>query len=176
MYLYAMTELEFEKVFNSMYSDVLWFIYRRVSSYQDSDEIASEVFCRLWQHKDNVDSDKILGWLMRTARNCVTDHYRKNNKKDQLPDWPLPEPDDDYEPVDPFDMLHDLCVREDADVVLEFMDNYLTDHEHAVIHMYFGCDKNGTHIAYEINSTPNAVQQCKRRALKKLRGLFFGGI
>jgi RNA polymerase sigma factor (sigma-70 family) len=171
----VLTEGEYEEAVNTRWVETFRFVCRKVSVLDDAEDITLDVFMRLWQHRDNVDPNKIPGWIKRTARNCTINHYRKNNKRDRLPDWPLPEPDDDYEPVDPFDMLHDLCMKEDADKVLSYMDNYLTPHENAVIHLYFGCGKNGTHIAYEINSTPNAVQQCKRRALEKLRGLFSGG-
>lgn len=169
-----MTEAEYEEIVNGSWTETFRLIARKVSVWDDAEDITLDVFMRLWQHRDSVDPNKIPGWLTRTAKNCTTDHYRRNNKKDHLPDWPLPEPGDDHEPVDPFDMLHNLCMREDTDKVLKFMDNYLTDHENAIIHLYFGCGKNGTHIAYEINSTPNAVQQCKWRALEKLRGLFSG--
>ena len=166
-----MTEAEYEEIVNGSWVETFRFVCRKVSVLDDAEDITLDVFMRLWIHRDNVDPGKIPGWLMRTARNCTTDYYRRNNKKDRLPDWPLPDPDDEHEPVDPFDMLHDLCVREDADKVLKLMDAYLTPHEDAIIHMYFGCGKKPKRIAYEINSTPNTIQQCKQRALKKLRGL-----
>ena len=169
-----MTEGEYEDIVNSSWAEIFRFVARKISVLDDAEDITLDVFMRLWIHRDNVDPDKIPGWLMRTARNCTTDHYRKNNKKDRLPDWSLPEPDDEHEPVDTFDMLHDLCVREDTDRVLKLMDGYLTDYEDTIIHMYFGCGKKPKYIAYEINSTPNTIQQCKQMALNKLRGLFSG--
>lgn len=169
-----MTEVEYEEIVNIRWTEIFRLVARKVSVLDDAEDITLDIFVRLWRHRDNVDPDKVLGWLMTTARNCTIDFYRKSNKKDRLPDRPLPGPDDEHELVDQFDMLHDLCVREDADRALKLMDGYLTDQEDTIIHMYFGCGKNGGEIAKEIRISPGAVQQCKRRALEKLRGLFSG--
>jgi RNA polymerase sigma-70 factor (ECF subfamily) len=161
------TESEYEEIVNNSWKETFRFCCRRVSALDDAEDITLEVFFRLWKHKDNVESEKIDRWIKRVAGNCVVDHYRSNRP----PEKPLFEELDKASPLNP---LNDFCIREDSDKVLDIMKRSLTDQQQTVLHLYYGCGKKGKQLAYEMNLTPGAVQQCKLRALETLRVLTDG--
>jgi RNA polymerase sigma-70 factor (ECF subfamily) len=43
----------------------------------DAADVTQDVFVRLWQHRDDLDGDRVLGWLLRVARNACIDAWRK---------------------------------------------------------------------------------------------------
>jgi RNA polymerase sigma factor (sigma-70 family) len=54
------------------------FILRMVRRTHVAEDIAQDVFIRLWRHLDEIESPEMLqGWLRRVAANAVVDHWRK---------------------------------------------------------------------------------------------------
>ena len=43
----------------------------------EAQDVTQDVLLRLWQHRDNVDEDRLLGWLLRVTRNACVDALRK---------------------------------------------------------------------------------------------------
>lgn len=159
-----MTEGEYEEIVNNSWQETLRFVLRRVSVLDDAEDITLEVFFRLWKHKDDVQSEKVDRWVKRVAGNCVVDHYRCRP--------PLEKPlFEELDKQDPLDLLNDFCVQEESDKALSIMKRSLTEEQNLIIHMYYGCDKKGKQLAYEINLTPGAVQQRRIRALATLKNL-----
>ncbi len=53
----------------------------------DADDVAQEVFLKLWRHWPNVDQEKRLAWLMRVTHNAVIDFVRRRKSlRDALDD------------------------------------------------------------------------------------------
>lgn len=58
---------------------------RRVYSYahyflgspEEAEDVAQEVFLRLWRHRQSVDADRVGSWLLRVTRNACYDQLRK---------------------------------------------------------------------------------------------------
>lgn len=58
---------------------------RRVFSYahyflgspEEAEDVAQEVFLRLWRHRQSVDADRVGSWLLRVTRNACYDQLRK---------------------------------------------------------------------------------------------------
>ncbi len=42
-----------------------------------SADVTQDVFIRLWEHRDGMDEDRVLSWLLRVARNACIDQVRK---------------------------------------------------------------------------------------------------
>ena len=162
-----MTEGEFEEIVNSSWNETFRFCCRRVSCFDDAEDITLEVFIRLWKHKDNVDPGKVDRWIKRVAGNCVTDYYRRSGTTDK----PL---FDSLDMVAPIDIQEEYCVQEDVEKAIGLMDKSLTDQQELILHLYYGCGKKGGTIAKEIGLTPGGVQSCRLRALENLRVCFEG--
>ena len=69
----------FSEVYNFYVTPVYRFIYFKVSSKQDAEDITSEVFLKIWQFvtesEDEIENLRAL--IYRVARNLVIDLYRR---------------------------------------------------------------------------------------------------
>lgn len=58
------------------------FILRMVRRPAVAEDLSQEVFLRLWQNLDHIDSADLLpSWLRRVAANAVIDHWRKEEAR-----------------------------------------------------------------------------------------------
>lgn len=48
---------------------------------QEAADVTQEVLMRFWHHFDELDTDRTLGWLMRTTRNACIDALRKRQSQ-----------------------------------------------------------------------------------------------
>jgi RNA polymerase sigma-70 factor (ECF subfamily) len=44
---------------------------------EEAADVTQEVLLRLWNHRDEVEEDRLLGWLLRVARNACVDALRR---------------------------------------------------------------------------------------------------
>lgn len=74
----------FARVYDIYVTPIYRFIYFKVSSQQDAEDLTSEVFLKVWQYitetEENIENLRAL--LYRSARNLVIDFYRRSAKKD----------------------------------------------------------------------------------------------
>src|SRR3712207_6753927 len=63
----------------SRYGNRLYmFALKITKSPEQSADIVQEVFLKLWEHRDEIDTiENMEGWLHRTAKNKLIDHIRK---------------------------------------------------------------------------------------------------
>lgn len=74
----------FSKVYDLYVTPIYRFIYFKVSSRQDAEDLTSEVFMKMWQYVTQTEDDieNLRALIYRSARNLVIDYYRKNAKRD----------------------------------------------------------------------------------------------
>lgn len=51
----------------------------RFATPEDVEELSSDAFVSLWQHRSTLKTERLRGWLGTTARNCARDFLRKNS-------------------------------------------------------------------------------------------------
>jgi len=61
---------------NKVYSYAFYFLH----NHQDAEDVTQEVFIKLWNNRERVDSKRIVSWLMRVTHNYCIDLIRQ--KKD----------------------------------------------------------------------------------------------
>src|SRR3989344_9034205 len=88
----------FEKIYDDFAPKIFKFCYFRVSSKEEAEDIASQVFIRAWDHiSAGKEVTNVQGFLYRIASNLVIDFYRKNKDKRELslddPENPIDIPD-----------------------------------------------------------------------------------
>ena len=75
----------FIKAYDSYIDDIYRFIYFKVGSKEDAEDITSQVFLKSWDYIQNnnlLEYKTIKAFFYRVARNTVIDHYRdKSNQK-----------------------------------------------------------------------------------------------
>jgi RNA polymerase sigma-70 factor, ECF subfamily len=73
----------YSKVYDLYVDRIYRFIYFKVSSQEDAQDLTSEVFLKTWQYIiDGKDIKNLNALFYKIARNIVIDHYRKAQRKD----------------------------------------------------------------------------------------------
>lgn len=68
----------FRLLFDRHYATLYRFVFYRLHEREQSREIVQEVFCRLWERRQNLNPDlSVRGLLFRMARNLCSDHLKK---------------------------------------------------------------------------------------------------
>jgi RNA polymerase sigma-70 factor, ECF subfamily len=72
---------EFEKIYDAHVEKIFRFVYLKVNSKDDAQDITSQVFLKTWDSFSKGDSLKNpKAFLYKVARNMVIDYYRKNRE------------------------------------------------------------------------------------------------
>ncbi|MAF14235.1 MAG: RNA polymerase [Parcubacteria group bacterium] len=74
----------FTQIYDLYVTPIYRFIYFKVATRQDAEDMTSEVFLKIWQYINDSDTEieNLKAFLYRTARNLVIDSYRKKAKQD----------------------------------------------------------------------------------------------
>jgi RNA polymerase sigma-70 factor (family 1) len=81
---------ENEKLFNRIYKDYWYKVYRHTYLYtgskQEAEDLAQEVFLKLWQQFDRLSAvfTNVQGYLFIMTRNSCHNHYKKELRKRSL--------------------------------------------------------------------------------------------
>ena len=83
-----MKRREFVKLYDQYAPRIYRFIYLKVNSPQDSEDLTSEAFFRFWQNLANKNNEisNPPALLYRIANNLVTDFYRKKSRTELITD------------------------------------------------------------------------------------------
>ena len=73
---------DFEVFYRAHFESVVLFFRRRLPKTCDSEDLAQEVFVRLWNR--HPDTPLSRGYLFRTAQNLLTDTYRAQGRRRTL--------------------------------------------------------------------------------------------
>lgn len=73
---------EKEQIYNLYYQKVKSYIRGKVSNAQDVEDLASDVFLKVYEKLDRFDDSKasLSTWIYTITRNTVIDHYRTQKK------------------------------------------------------------------------------------------------
>jgi len=76
------------ELYKQYYSKLLSFINSKVRNIHDAEDILSEVFIKIHNNIDKLDSnEKLTSWIYTITRNTIIDFYRKNNKTPPLQEF-----------------------------------------------------------------------------------------
>ena len=56
---------------------VYGFAYHYLGNREEAEDVTQEVFIRLWKHREHIDEEQPLGWLLRVTRNASVDAIRR---------------------------------------------------------------------------------------------------
>lgn len=71
----AQAMARFREAYESCYSPVFCAILAKTGSYEDSEDLAQEVFMRFYQKIDEVETPR--AWIYGAMRNVLMDHFKK---------------------------------------------------------------------------------------------------
>ena len=137
----AGNDAAFRQLFDKHYKWVYNKAYRMLGNYQDTEEVASDVFIKVWQklNKNKWDPEKgsFQAWLNMVARNTIIDAIRKRNR---IREQPLSgSPDEDEQPLskyeDPYSGPEQELEAVEAQQILESALEQVTKSNHRIAWM-----------------------------------------
>lgn len=69
--------LEFERYVHQYQDRIFGFACYFLGSSEDAKDITQDVLLRLWHHREDIDVERLLPWLMRVTRNACIDYTRR---------------------------------------------------------------------------------------------------
>lgn len=123
----------YEDLITHYQSRVFSYCLRMTGNFHDAEELAQDVFVKVFRHIDQYDSGKgaLSTWIFRIAHNNCANHLRNQGVRRDKPGLEemlhsLPEPGDPYRRVDQqADLASALAGLETADRELVLMKDYL---------------------------------------------------
>ena len=162
----------FVKTYDLYFDQIYRFVYFKVSSREEAEDLTSIVFLKTWgyvQDKSIKDYNTLKSLLYKVARNSVIDHYRKKSSQaEQLS-------------IDSGKMEIDLPdTNQDIHKNLEIADDYsqikeslleLKEEYREIIVMRYVNELSIKEIALSLNKNRGNVRVTLYRALKALRNI-----
>jgi len=156
--------------FYDLYVEKIYrFIYFKVSSVSDAQDLTSEVFLKMWQRlKDGKEVKNLNSFIYIIARNSVIDFYRQRSQRDDKER----SIDDSERPIHLIDEKNDLIRKKimasDMEVVTKGLAN-LKDEYREVVMLRFMDELSIAEIANILNKSKGAVRVIIHRALSALK-------
>lgn len=82
--LKAGDQLALEELMNRYKGPLALSMSRLIKSREDIEELLQELFLRVWKNRDNLDTERYLGYLYKIAENLVYDRLRKAAREKRL--------------------------------------------------------------------------------------------
>lgn len=86
------TSKDFEALFRELYSRCYFYAIRFVDDSDVCRDIISESFASVWENRDNIEPQKIRGYVLTCIRNKCVSHLRESKRFEQVDDHAFPLP------------------------------------------------------------------------------------
>lgn len=157
----------FGQIYDAYVEPIYRFIYFKVSSAEQAEDLTSETFLKAWQYlKEKKDVPHLQALLYSVARSVVIDHYRAAAA--ERGDQPLDE-DQASELTDEASekLLRDVETKFDTTLVIEKLRRLKDEYREVIVMKYL--DELGTHeIAKALGKSSANVRVILHRATKAL--------
>ena len=157
----------FGKIYDAYVTPIYRFIYFKVSSAEQAEDLTSETFLKAWRYlTEKRDVQSLQALLYNVARSVVIDHYRatalerSNAPLDDVPESFL----DDAKSAK---LIHDIETNFDATCVLEKLRGLKDEYREVVVMKYFDELSTGE-IAKILGKSASNVRTILSRATQAL--------
>ena len=162
-----MKKRQFIKFYDKNAPRIYRFVYLKVNSPQDSEDLTSEAFFKFWEYLDNkkkkIDNPKAL--LYKIANNLVIDFYRKKSRSEITID---PEDAILAKIKDKTDLNAKLVLDSDIIKVKKALNQLKGNYQNIIIWRYLD-DFSVKEIAQIMEKPENNIRVLIHRALKVLK-------
>ena len=153
------------KFYDSYVERIYRFIYFKVGSRSEAQDLTSEVFLKLWQHiKADREIKNMNSFIYVIARNSVIDFYRQRSTK-QEKERPHEEGSD---PSDEGELAAIQSAKFDLQLVLKGLEDLKDEYKEIIIFRFIDELSIGE-IAEITKKSPGSVRVIIHRALKALK-------
>ena len=160
--------MDTDKIFDEIYVDeserLTGFVYKRMGSIHDADDIIQEAWLRLYKALQSTEIHNPKGWIYRVARNLIIDYHKKKSRGGYLTgnDSKLAQ-----QATKPDFQYYDHTSNEDLSEVLKAAMNKLSDKHRQVVEQI---DLNGkTYREFAEESNINMGTLLSRNFYAKVR-------
>lgn len=155
-------EPAFSEIYNSFITPIYRFVYFRVGSKEEAEDLTQTVFLRAWKALDKFDETTYFSpWLYTIARNAVIDFWKK---KKCIPLEDMEEELAETPDFSSFEKEADFTKVKDA------IKN-LNEGQQEIISLRFIDDLSNAEISKKTGKSEVAIRQIQCRAIKQLKNI-----
>lgn len=160
----------FGELYDRYLPPVFRFLYARLNNRQDAEDLAEEVFIRVWRSLDKYEDQGVpfISFLFKIARNVLIDHYRSMGR--MAPQETIEGKSIQDHHADPSEIAMTHIDNQEVRQVLE----KLRDDYRMVLVLRFLSELSPEEVAQVMGRSPGAVRVLQHRALISLRALLEG--
>jgi len=152
----------FGEIYDTYATKIYRFIYFKVASEQEAEDLSSEVFLKAWNYLTGEKPVKSIGALLYTiARNHVIDHYRQKKFEVELQEAA-------FKPMIDEDSLSELEKQADLARVYQALSKLKDEYREIVVMRYLD-ELSIPEIASIVDKSLNNVRVLSHRAINALR-------
>lgn len=161
----------FIKAYEAYQADIYRFIYFKVNSEAEAQDLTSTVFLKVWsvvQAGKLKEYKTLRSFLYTVARNTIIDHYRQSGRVNQL------SLDDDADPIDIADgrpgIIETIERDSDLDSIYQALCELKPEYREVIV-MHFVNELSVAEIAQITNKKPGNIRVIIHRGLEAIRKL-----
>ena len=156
---------DFEKIYDEYFPKIYNYIFYRLMSREDTEELVSEVFLKVVGNLEQFDSEKaqFKTWIYRIAQNTLIDFYRTRKPEASLDDENV-----DWEPSVDFEAQLESITSPKRRAIYQALTK-LKERERMIIYYRFFEGYTNREIAKLLQMNESTVGTVLNRALKKLK-------
>lgn len=158
------TDKQKEKIYLEYQDKVRGYIFSRINNRQEAEDIAEDVFVKIFEKADTFDEKKasLSTWIYTITRNTLTDYYRTRKVFCEIPETL----EDDSSSVE-----DEICNSEMLEKLSEALEK-LDKRERDIIIMRFYSGKTLKEIAKRLDISYSYAKILQNKALDKLKKSF----
>lgn len=150
-------------IYNNYYSKVLGYLKSQVNNTETAEDIASDVFIKVYEKLDSFDESKasLSTWIFTITRNKLTDFYRTRRVFSEVPET--------Y--AEPTSLEDDVCNEAELETLADALES-IDGRERDIIVFRYYSGMTLKDIAQRMNISYAYVKVLHNRALSNLRKYF----
>lgn len=155
-----MTMMDKEKIYCDYHGKVCGYIRSKISSAQDAEDLAADVFVKVFEKLDSFDEGKasLSTWIYTITRNTLTDYFRTRKVFAEIPE--TMEADSSVE--------DDVCTEEMLEILAKALET-LDERERDIIILRFYSGKTLKEITAQMGISYAYGKVLQNKAFEKLR-------
>ena len=152
-----------EKIYRDYHSKVCGYIRSRVNSVQEAEDLAADVFLKVFEKLESFDESKasLSTWIYTITRNTLTDYFRTRKVFDEIQE--TSEYDSSVE--------ESFCNAETLDALARALES-LTERERDIIILRFYSGKTLREISMKMDISYAYVKVLQNKAFEKIKRFF----
>lgn len=157
----------YAEVYNRYVDKIYRFIFFKVSTQEEAEDIASEVFLKAWQYINQGEGEirNINAFFYQIARNAVIDYYRKKSRVELVREESILQSLEDHRQQR---LLKEIDIRTDIKKVEGALKSLKDEYKDVILLRYVE-EMSIEEISVAVDKSKGAVRVLIHRALKLLK-------